>query len=577
MRLIDRLGNRIGIVSKATAQERLNKAREEAKAAEEPAKTSRSNLTAVYDADYRPGGIPYSVLRGYSNANEPARLCVNRVKSLMHTIEWEILPVDEDAADDQQIEAGKNWFSVNGGIGRPGTMIEEFLDELIEDLLVCGCVALYVRPTLAKAAGLPGGKVASIEPIDAATIIPKRDSKGWIPEPPAIAYEQRTSDGTVRKFTRDELIYRTWGPKTYSAYGQSFIECALMAIMQYQAADIYNLVWFTEGDSVIGYWTYEGAGEVTPQQQKDFDTWVRMKGLEAKQKGKPLGDLRPPAGWKYTSFRPRSEADYIATQRFLLQRIAPFFGLTPSFLGFESDTYKASQAAQMDLAIRGALVPIAKFFGSTFTSLLQGPLELPDVQFSFDVDLTDQERVARIVKLTGAQVMTPNEQREMLGLPKLKGGYADDLFVVGQASLMPIASADEGRQIEAILPTTEEAGTQAPETTAGVPGEQPGLPPAKVPNFAALGSGAAKADLRRWRDKVAKAEKQGKAAGAVQFLSDIIPAAQQAEIRKALAAGEPVKAVFEKHLAAEEAGSEWAEYLEKGLTGLNAALEKVTD
>jgi len=220
---LDPILNRLGVVTKASAQERVNKAREDMRGdADGPARSNK--LLDVHDSDSRPGGLPYSVLRSYADICEPARLCINRIKSMMRELEWDIVPVDEDKANDAELAEGKEWFSQAGGVGRPGVLFSEFQDEVIEDLLVCGCLALYLRPTQGRAAGLAGSTLASVEAIDAATIIPKRTADGWIPDPPATAYVQKLrSTGAEKPFTRDELSYYIWGSRTYSSYGRSFI------------------------------------------------------------------------------------------------------------------------------------------------------------------------------------------------------------------------------------------------------------------------------------------------------------------------------------------------------------------
>lgn len=553
---LDPILNRFGLTTQRAAQQRVNAEHEAAVAASGPSRTNKP-LWEAFDADMRPGRLPYSVLRSYADQCEPLRLCINRVKVMVHSLKWSIDAVDEEHKDDAQLAAAQAWFSTSGGVGRPGTMVKELVDELVEDTLVCGAVALYPRPT-------KGGDIVSVEPIDAATIIPKRDSKGWVPEPPSAAYEQKLRDGSAAlKFTRDELLYHVWGSRTCSVWGQSFVESCMMSAMQFQAADKYNLVWFTDGDSVLGYWWYS-AGDCTSEERELFRVWLKTQQNKASNKGKPLCDLMPPAGWKYESFRPRNEADYIATQKFLYQRIAPFFGLTPSALGFESDTYKASQAAQQEQAVATASRPIARFLEDVFNVILQEVLGFDQCQFVFDTDIIDQQRVANVIKSLGLERLTINQANEMLGLPKIKGGYADDLItILPTGQVLVLASTDPARQVIVEVPNANDVED---ETGFGVE------PDAGATALGKAGSdGGTRADLLRWRSKVRRASKEGKQPSQVKFQSEVIPVPVMDEIAKALSGGTGIDNAFAPHLQRGDFLSD----LGRGLDGLTQHLEQL--
>ena len=557
MRLADKLLQPLGLVTKATAQGLVNAAHEESVVA----RTNRP-IYQPYDANYRIGKLPYTVLRSWAELCEPARLCINRVKTMMHTVGWDIVPEDEDAEVEDQVAMGKEWFSRQGGIGRPGTTIDEFLDELVEDLLVCGAVSMYQRPSVGRKAGL-GGKIVSIEAIDAATIIPKRDTKGWIPEPPDVAYEQVLMNGQRTGFTVDELLYQIWSAKTHSPYGTSFVESCMMSILQFQAVDIYNLVWYTEGDMVLGYWKFTGSRDTSPQEVSAFKAWLRSQEHRAQAKGKSMADLIPPAGWEYQPFRPRSEADYLLTQRFLYQRICPFFGLTPSTLGFESDTFKSSEITQQQMAVTNALRPIASWLSNIFTNLLQGPLELPGVKFLFDTDIVDVLRLAQAFKQMGPATLTANERRALLGKPKMAGGLADEVYEMTMSGPVVIASTDPDKQIELPAGVVLSADDDhAPDATSGADDGDAGADGSGGDEAASTGATgevvdkAGRAELYGWRRKVNKAVSAGKNGATVRFETLAVPDHVAADIRAALAAGVSPEGAFLPYLS-RRAESNW--------------------
>ena len=594
MRLPNWLNERLPI-SKAAAQQQVNAAREDMRGPDVP---KGEQQVTIYSADYRPGGFDFPVLRALSKQCEPVRLCLNTVKRLIYRLDWNIESANEDAPNEKEVTAGEEWFSTQGGIGSPGVRLREFVDQVVEDVLVVGAVALYKRPTQGRAVGL-GGPLASVEVLDAAKIIPLRDKNGWIPQPPEAAYKQKLNDGRETPFTTDELRYAIWQARTYTSYGQSAVEDCMMAISQTMAADLYNLAWFTEGDTFKGAWYYTSTpGEApSPQETAAFKQWFEQQKKKGKGKINPLL-VTPPPGWKYDAFRNRTEADYIATQRFLLQRIAPFFGLTPSALGMESDTYKASQEAQTELSIRGAQEPLVMFLNELFTDILQTDLGLTSVKFEYALDITDQERQSRVARALGTQFATANDVQDMLGLPKFKGGYADDLFTVtAGGEVIVLASRDAARaELIGHIDTPEEKAAkeqaaaeakqkQLEALQAGQAGQQAGSPPA-APGSPQTGGGAQKpatplpqdnaaqkADLRRWRDKATKALKAGKSA-TVPFLSDVIPGDLQAVIAKQLEDGAAPTEVFAPYLQRPaDTGAEWAEYLGRGLDGLIGTLE----
>jgi len=554
MRLLDPIMRHLGYVAKARTTV----------PADYDVGPSRTNTPQYqqYDPNIRGGGVPFTALRSFAQACDPVKLCINRVRTMLLSVDWAVNPVDPENPNEAQLASARAWCSEDGGLGRPGTTFDEFMGEMVEDLLVCGAVALYKRPTVATARGM-STNLTSIEPVDAATIIPKRDSKGWIPEPPAVAFEQVLRTGGKTSFTANQFIYRTWLPRTYASYGQSLVENVMMAVLQFQAADLYNLLWFTEGDNVQGVWKYTpavaGGEAVSDQEIATFRKWLDTQHLKAARKGKPL-NLTPPAGWTYIPFRLRSEADYIATQRFLVQRIAPHFGLTPSSLGLESDTYKASQEAQLEASLRQALKPLTRFFERILTEILQADLGLTEVQFKFDTEVTDKEQVAGIVATAGSRYVTVNEGREWLGLPKVAGPLADDLYEMTAGGPVLLASTEADRADKLGVTTNAENGNDAVSNENDAAGA--GVTVGKKLDQ------AARADIRRWREKVAKAVKQGRQPGQVAFVSDHIPGAVSDEIAKGLQAGD-YRAAFAPWLS----GNDRPAQLVQSLSSLVQALE----
>lgn len=553
MALLSKALNRIGLVTKADAQVTLNAAREEvASRGDQPLR--------VYGAGQRPGGVPYSILRAYARQCEPVRLCLVKVKQMILALDWRIDPRDEDRVDEAQLAVGQEWFSTSGGVGSPGIRVTQLIGELIEDLLVCGSVALYKRPTVGRVAGLTTA-LASIEALDTSKIVPLRDAKGWIPEPPATAYEQVLTNGHRHPFTRDELRYAILYARTYSANGESLVEDCLLSQTQFLAADMWNLQWFMESDRAPGYWTFSGE-KLTPEEITSFRKYLEMQRKRGRQEA-----LTPPAGWAFHAFTPRGEADYIATQRFLYQRIVPFFGLTPSAVGLESDTYKASQETQLKSAVMSGQVPITSFLEGLFTDVLQEDLGLTETQFVFDLDLSNKTEIATMLAAAGTERVSVNEGRELLGLPPREGGYANDLFAM--TPLGPVVLVSDENPVGGGLDAqyVSDAGG-SPAATVGGEGGAGGDTGGDI---AKASRDDAHADLRRWRDKARKAAKTGKPQG-VRFVSETIPELVSKAIGEQLRAGGDPTTVFAPYL--EPDGPEpGAAQLAAGLEWLAGAVE----
>lgn len=466
----------------------------------------------------------FSNLRFLADACDAVRICVDECKAQVLGTPWSIVPSDKAAdtgQEEREVEQGLEFFETTGGLGGPGQSYTEFVEELLEDLLVCGCAALYRRPT-------KGGDVYSIEIVDAATIKPLLSPEGWAPQDNEVAFEQHVGGRKVGEFTAAQMYYLRLSPRSNSRWGRSPTEKVLSAIYQYLGWDDLALSWLRDGDA-------EHTLYFTPQD------WTQRRNLEFSEYLDSLNETLAkrqskaaviPDGVRRESGRPRAEGVGETEQVHCLKRIAKAFALNASVLGFAGETYKVSQGEQLRLAELSAKLPRLRMLETLFTDILHEDRGLTTVQFQFDILPYDRLLMANMLKQAGPERVTLNEGRELLGEPPAEGPYADALwtstpsgepYILGYPKGLMPQDTGEPEVTELEEPPTEEAAEEPPALEK------------------------AKPDLRRWQRQALKFQREGHLEKALAFQSDMIPPVVCEEIAGALSkaqTAEEVRAAF---------------------------------
>jgi hypothetical protein len=472
-------------------------------AGRQPARYDRPPWAAtIGSADYRDGSaVTFSVLRRLSEWHEPSRACIWKRIRQVQAVEWEIVarPAVAKATAGRQeagtttaaVERARAFFSTRGGLGGPGMRFRHFIAQVIEDLLVLDAVALYRRP---GADGLP-----SVEVVDAATIRPLLDERGYRPRPPAPAFEQWVQGRRTGEWTADELRYEMMNPRSCSPYGLSPLECLIATVEGSLRAQSWNLSWFSDSNLPPGM--LECPADWTPRQIKEFSEY-----WDALLSGDPGGGhrlRRTPAGVKFTPFAQRNEMQFERFQQWLLRITCALFDLNPAVLGFAGETYKVAQEGQIEAAKLWGLQPLLGFLKEVFDDILAEDLGAPGLEFRWaSLEQPDELRAAQVEETYGTTYFTINEVRRKRGAAPIEGGLGDALFAVTPSGVVEL-----GR----------------------VNGDQ-----------------AIAKELRRWRRKAINDLRRDGRVG--EFETDVIPEPMREEIVSSLAGAtevEKVRAAFE--------------------------------
>jgi capsid portal protein len=132
------------------------------------------------------------------------------------------------------------------------------------------------------------------------------------------------------------------------------------------------------------------------------------------------------------------EALYLRYQDWIVREIATCFDISPRNMGLERDinrsTADAAAIRDWDQAIR----PFANLIAAHLNrDLIQGLLGESQLEFRWiGLDRTDELAASQIWEIHyRTNLMTPNEMRHRLGLPRLENEWADLLSVQSQYAL----------------------------------------------------------------------------------------------------------------------------------------------
>ena len=221
----------------------------------------------------------------------------------------------------------------------------------------------------------------------------------------------------------DELIYIKPNPNTSTPFGLGAVEIAFMTISRIMGAETYAgnvasnaspnfLMYLPQLDNeqlqaLRDYWQNEVEGRgIVP---------IFSGGPEGKPEILPMHERK-------------DEALYLKWQEYLIREIAACFNLHPMLLGATSDVNRATAEVvddqAWDLARKPLAVSIARHLNR---HTIWGLLGWTDLEFRFKgIERSDELEMSTIYKNQYQNnLITPNEQRTKMGLPKLDSPWAD--------------------------------------------------------------------------------------------------------------------------------------------------------
>jgi hypothetical protein len=379
----------------------------------------------------KPGAsVDYVTLRRFSEQYDVARAVINRRKRQLNQLEWEIVPKDKDATANKVTQSKIK--EIVDDLGGYKVRFREFLDTMVEDLLVLDALAVYKRPNL-------GGGLYSLEVIDASTIQLRVDESGGTPMPPETAYKQVIRGSVMFEFTADEMYYEMMNPRSSSPYGLSPLESLVLTVSTALKSDIYNLHMLTEGNIPEGL--YAVPETWNPDQVREFqEVWDAMLAGDSRATSKMK--FVPPG--QYTPTMKPEDMRYKELQEWLMKKTCMLYEIQPQELGFTDSVNKSTGEVQDEIGERSGLVPLVRFFEELFADIIQIDLGFPDYRLKFlGLDNDDAEDIARVngIRITTGQT-TVDEVRAEQGLLPL--GVSKP-FVIGTPTFID----DESQQAKA--------------------------------------------------------------------------------------------------------------------------------
>lgn len=459
------------------------------------------------------GGVSFDTLRRFSTQYDVARAAINRRKRQLNGLEWSIVAAEEDDETDYT-QVTRQLRKEFNNIGGYKVRFREFIDTMVEDLLVLDALALYKRPNM-------GGGLYGLQPVDAATIVLEVGEDGGTPMPPEVAYKQIIRGEKVAEFTADEMYYEMLNPRTYTPYGLSPMETLIIGISTALKSDIYNLHMLTEGNIPEGFFGVPEAW--TPDQIKEFQTlWDAALAGDTRATSK----LKfVPSGKGATGYSPALKPEdmkYKELQSWLMQKTCMLFEIQPNELGFTDDVNKSVGEVQQNIGLNSGLIPLARFFEEIFTDVIQQDMGYENLKFKYTgLDFTDEKRDAEVaaIKINSGQT-TVDEVRRERGQKPLG---VDKPFVIGSPTFID-EDSQKTRQAaaEALISmggskSDDEEEEPAPKEDDAEEEEQPEAKKSAEETHIQLVS-----ELRAFRKYAMNRVKQGKKLR--RFESEVLPA-----------------------------------------------------
>lgn len=353
-------------------------------------------------------------LRALADNYDILRACIEHLKREVAAVPISIVARSGEDTEviRRRINQAQQLFTKEGGVGRAQTYPEHFEQAMLEDAIVIGSPAIYHRYDR-------GGAWLWCDTLDAGTIRPVTDPKGW--EPEGGLYEQwvagvKTCDLSGRDLTYDRLSAVSWQP-----YSRSPVEWLIHSVNRALRIDAWNLTWFTDGTTPADLLGVPDTWK--PEQIIAFTNWYNaiLTGNTAER----VKTRFVPGGMTRLGSKASADTSFTEQELWLLRRTCAITGVQPASIGFTGEQYKVSQDESMGQTTRfgaGVLLRLRKRtyddilvragFGDLETSLPQQQTEKP------------KERAEREEIEIRSGRRTINEIRAEAGEPPLEGADA---------------------------------------------------------------------------------------------------------------------------------------------------------
>lgn len=361
---------------------------------------------------------------------------------------------------------------LRGGLGA-------WLNMLQEEVITLDALAIYPQRTI-------GGDVHSFRILDGSTIKPLLDRQGHTPQPPYPAYQQilygfprgefvatpatddegrvlLDTDGHMQvenPYPADQLFYWRETVRTFTPFGQSDVERALIAARLYLKRQAWMFAEYDEGSTPVTWLIPEGtdAESLDYRQRRKWEDSLNdeMSGNTRRRqrvKVAPPGmrpEMAPTIDERY---KPEYDLHLIKLVAMQMGITIAEYGMTEA-KGLGSSGYHEGQEDVQDrVGRRPDTEMIAEIIEELSREYLEAP---PELEFQFTgLEAEDEAAADQVAQSrTSSARMTLNEDRRRQGLPLYNFPEADMPMITTQRGVVFLegasASAPPGELIEPV-------------------------------------------------------------------------------------------------------------------------------
>ncbi len=348
--------------------------------------------------------VDFGTLRALSERYDIARACINRRKRQVEGVDWWIEPVNKSEKADKykvQIKTITDFLKAPGG---RFARFKEFINEIIEDLLVLDAASIWKEKTGAK-------KIIKLVTVDASTIRLRVMEDGSTPEPPKYAFQQWIKGRKVAEFTVDEMMYLMMNPRSNTPYGMSPMECLILGVDAALRSQLYNLSMLTEGNIPEGFLAVPDTW--TPKQIQEFQTYFDSMIAGVPRQQQRIRIIPGGKGVGYTPTKKPEEMRFLEYEKWLLLKTCALFDVPPHDIGFTENLPLATAKVQQEVAMKFGLTPMLETLKEFFNKIIQEDFGLKHLEFIWhSLDKKDELRDAEVFeKLIPLGVVSVDEVR----------------------------------------------------------------------------------------------------------------------------------------------------------------------
>ncbi len=274
-----------------------------------------------------------------------------------------------------------------------------------------------------EAVGYEGGVPQELHVLrsDRMSLVPGSD--GW-----PVAYDYTVGAKAHRFHVSERLSpichIRTFHPQD-DHYGLSPMQAAASAMDVHNSATAWSKALLDNAARPSGAIVYsggEGQGTLTPDQYDRLLSEMEAHHVGARNAGRPML-LEGGLDWKPMGFSP-SDMEFQKTKEAAAREIATAFGVPPMLLGITGDMTYANYQEANRAFYRLTVLPLASKVAATLSHWLTA-FTGEDVALKPDLDQVPAlaiERDQQWARVVGADFLTQNEKRTLLGLPAIAEG-----------------------------------------------------------------------------------------------------------------------------------------------------------